>query len=622
MDIERSRITQVEWTALAVIVVIGFTLRIAFPSRMSVEHFDEGVYASTSNSYSLYSNSSQFQYPERHLYSPPLMPWLIKQSIELFGPSRFVPMLVNIFSGSLTVALMWWVARRWFGRAAGLAAAILAAFSDLHLLYSRTALTDVLLCFFLLLAIYLIWEVFRLPRIGWMLVAGAITGLAWWTKYIGWLSLAIGLAGVLPWILLRHYENAQIVLWRSVRQLLLCWLAITLTACVAWYPVLRDLEKQDAVRQYNTFDHSDQTHQRPSGYAAVVANHRRFLVGFAGWSNSFQQQVAKHRHFDGWLTGISLGLALLVPAGVFRLSRNRFTWNTHEHDLVTKQSFSSPLAVTSTASIAMVAAACSLGSSVVLALLAVSGIMFHLNVLSKSGGTRVDDDTRLAGWLLAVWFGGLLISTPFYYPYPRLTLPWLVATWLGTAAALHSFIIWTITPPISESQRPPLRSRVLLVAVFTVSVGILLWSASELTSKAVPGWQSRTGLESMARVIVQDAKRIASELESETVVGIDIVLYVYAEPGLFFHLSEPGVVVQPTANLDFVHPSAPPCRVPTFLVVGHRSELYDELETYPGKFELIKTYRYRPSDLVLLNHYDPDEISNRPIEFIRVYLTK
>src|SRR5690606_22903414 len=37
---------------------------------------------------------------------------------------------------------------------------------------------------------------------------------------------------------------------------------------------------------------------------------------------------------------------------------------------------------------------------------------------------------HLAVWLLAAWFFGLLISIPFYTPYPRLLLPWYAGGWL------------------------------------------------------------------------------------------------------------------------------------------------------------------------------------------------
>ena len=71
-----------------------------------------------------------------------------------FGTSNFAAMAVNIAAGVFTALALWWVGRRWFGPTAGLAAATLAALSDVHIFFSRTALTDVVMCFFLVCALY------------------------------------------------------------------------------------------------------------------------------------------------------------------------------------------------------------------------------------------------------------------------------------------------------------------------------------------------------------------------------------------------------------------------------------------------------------------------------------
>ena len=147
----------------AAIVLTGVLLRSAYPSRMAVEHFDEGVYASNL----WFGADDGFRYPNRHLYAPPLLPALTEWSMILLGPSHVGCMLVSLLAGGLTIGLIWWVAGEWFGEEAALAAATLAGLSDFHILYSRTVLTDVLLCFWLLLAVYLTGETYRRGRGGW-----------------------------------------------------------------------------------------------------------------------------------------------------------------------------------------------------------------------------------------------------------------------------------------------------------------------------------------------------------------------------------------------------------------------------------------------------------------------
>ena len=55
---------------------------------------------------------------------------LIEWSIILFGAGAVSVKLVSLLAGTATVAVVWWVARRWFGVEAGIAAAVLAALSD------------------------------------------------------------------------------------------------------------------------------------------------------------------------------------------------------------------------------------------------------------------------------------------------------------------------------------------------------------------------------------------------------------------------------------------------------------------------------------------------------------
>ena len=154
-----------EVAVVVLIVACGFMLRVAYPTTMAVEHFDEGVYASNL----WFGEAEEYRYPFRHLYAPPLFPFLLKWTQFLFGPTHWGTMLVGIFCGGCTVAVVWWVAREWFGLESGIAAATLAAFSDFHILYSRTALTDVPLSLWMLLAVYFIWKAFHTLRLRWVL---------------------------------------------------------------------------------------------------------------------------------------------------------------------------------------------------------------------------------------------------------------------------------------------------------------------------------------------------------------------------------------------------------------------------------------------------------------------
>lgn len=574
--------TRGELAALAFVLLSAVGFRMAYPSRFAIEHFDEGVYASN-----LWFGADEgFQYPQRHLYAPPLVPWLLEWTIVFWGPSGIGPMLVSAMAGIATVALVWGTARHWFGPPAGLAAAILSAGSDFHLLYSRTALTDALLCFWLLAAIALFHRALMGQSLSAAAGAGLAAGAAWWTKYNGWLPLAITLAGAAAWLLMEQRPRRGIVRTTSA------WAIMAAVAVATWSPVLVGLQSH-------------------GGYAAVAANHSRYIVGLENWWSSFEQQAANQQFLDGLLSCLAVGCALLIPALVFQSGDgNRSAWN-----------WIGPVAV---ASLLLASGAAVVGSSVVQAGLAIGGFAVRL-WLSRHGtpSSGASSNSRLAVWLLAAWFVALLLATPLYRPYPRLTLPWLVAAWLGAGAALGQ-VVRRQGPEITG--RSSGRSRWIFAgaALLAGLAAFGFWISSEhLTTRGVPGWQPRTGLERIAGRIIADAADEARRLGAGG--PNELVIYTYAEPAVFYHLRAGGLeLVGPISNLDFVKPGASRLPYPVFLVVGPHAlrtqEFRVQWRQLSDKFEPVATYEYQASDLVLLNEYAPERLTaERPIETVRLY---
>ena len=600
MSIDHPRPSRSELAIVILIVAVGFALRCAFPNRIAVEHFDEGVYASTSNLHYFYSISDDFEYPNRHLYAPPLFPWLVHWSIDLIGPASYSPMIVNMLAGGLTVILVWWVGRSWFGSTAGLSAATLASLSDIHLIYSRTALTDVLLSFWMLLAVWLIWNALRTGRGLTIVAAGVVTGLAWWTKYNGWLPLAIGAAGLVPWLLLKAKGRSHT--WRFLFR----WLLIAAIAFAVFSPMLVWLAPR-------------------GGYTSVAQNHYKYLVGLSGWFRSFRQQWSSHEQFSGWLSCASLALACVLPAISARAQSSE--------TIATKAARSPRLLVASSLTgLFLFASACGFGSSVVLAVLAVVGVVINSGPLQSKNTSSIGDAQSLAAWLLAAWFLGLTLTIPFYHPYLRLTLPWLLATWLATGAAIAWFCSRFFETSLTSSRNAvneddqrhgSWTTRTKVAALLAIAV--MLWNGPEVTSRGIPAWQPRTDFVAIAHDVVKEARRLAANEQPSQIDGVDLVLYVFGEPGLFFHLPDSGVIVQPVPNLDFVHPNAPRQRAPTFLVSGLHAHLGDsrfetQLHNYSEQFRLVGRFAYDPSYLVRLNLYGPGRRGHPSEEEIRLYL--
>jgi len=281
---------------VVLISLLGATLRFWDLSAIAVEHFDEGVYASNL----WFTAEEGYRYPDRHLYAPPLLPSLIEWSLLIFGTAGWVPALPSLVAGVCTIPLIWWMGRKLAGPTAGLAAAILLATNDVHILYSRTALTEAVLCFCMLLSVSLVHctflelknpPVFSKRSIGLAVLSGLMAGLAWLTKYNGWLSLAIIYSGSLAWAVFSRFSIAQ---WK--------WLAahyaiIGLVAGLVWGPYLLSLDEF-------------------GGYAAVAANHRQYFGGLAEWGPALARQISNQWQLSSWTT-----LVGLIAVGVLICSR-------------------------------------------------------------------------------------------------------------------------------------------------------------------------------------------------------------------------------------------------------------------------------------------------------------
>ena len=581
-----------ELAVVGCVLLAGVILRVANLSQAAIEHFDEGVYASN-----LWCVTGE--YPMRHLYAPPLLPALVEMSCLLFGATHWGTLAVSLLAGCATVASVWWIARQWFGAAAGVAAATLAGFSDFHAAFSRSALTDVLLLFWLLWAVYFLERSWRFENARHVVLAGITTGLAWWTKYNGWLPLAIGLTALPLWLTADRKERSQIVgrvgLWVAVAMI---------AACVTW-PLWASL-------------------RAVGGYAAVAENHRKYVVGFAGWPASLARQTANLRHFDGWLTCGGAALAVIVASA---RRRSLFTW-----------AFAATL----------LASAAWFGASVVFAVSSVAGIGATVVALRRRGSERDDSvailnapSPRYSGeragvrglrdaekpltpalsqstgrgshrwipawdslihlhWLpvclVAVWFGSMFVATPMYSPYARLTLPWLAAAWFGTALAIGAFVRWQ---PAAELGR----QKGIAIAGLCAALVATALAAPRLTAQQIPAWQSRTGLESIAHQI---ARRI--ELTNNP---SRVIVYVYGEPALFFHLRAAGLPnVGAVGDLSFAEAGRhPPDVTEIFLVTGPHSEsdpaFAEQMRKVSHRLEETATYSYLPSDFVLLDRMDP-----------------
>lgn len=146
--------------------------------------FDEVYYVDGARDYLAHGVEVTGQEPE-FVVHPPIGKWLIALGIKIFGDSELGWRFMGAILGSAMVVLIALIAHRLFRNSfLTIAASALMAMDGLALVHSRTALLDIYLSFFILLATYLF-----LARRHWW--AGAALGLAVATKWSALYFLAL-----------------------------------------------------------------------------------------------------------------------------------------------------------------------------------------------------------------------------------------------------------------------------------------------------------------------------------------------------------------------------------------------------------------------------------------------
>lgn len=554
-----------EWGILLAICLLGLGLRFWRFDKLSIEHFDEGVYAAN-----LYSILDQNCYPQRHLYAPPLFPLLCELAIGI-GGTPATAIWVNLLFGTLMVPLVWCVARDRFGFVAAIVSSVLCATSDYHIFFSRSALTDISLGFWLLLAVWLASRGMQSGR-GLTLAGAAISAsLAWWTKYNGWLAIAIPLGG---WGLL-----AGISLVKPPATIRSRWAAFDGTALFRWgiIAVLTGLLWSPFVRDL----------QAVGGYSVVSANHAKYLVGLSGWLNGFRMHVAYH----GWLTTVVGVGGLLVAGGLLLRTQGRSAL---------------PLAL---GLIGLAASSAIIGTGAVLGIASLlTGAWLVQSWFSPA--SHEHQERRLFEAMLVTWWVGLTLTTPLYTPYARLSLPWLIASILLTGALCERLWRTTVSP---KSLALGGLGFTALGAILLIVVGRPHTHVTSLALSETPIWSDRTALSHATPQLLHECDMGRQSMPPSETALCDYGIYVAGEPALFCHLSQQSaatVVTQPAANVAEV---AVPRRIgpafPKFIVTGgHTPASEIEQATKAGHIEQIYEQQVLMSDMVALDSASLEEL--------------
>lgn len=644
---------QYSWQELTFVVVtmaVGLYVRIHAPHHLAVEHFDEGVYASAA----WYDDAVGESYPFRFLYAPPLLSWLIDVCSQVPSFRDLAPFLPSIVHGTALIVVSWWVARLFFGLSAGLMMAAVVSVSDFHILLSRMALTDVPALTWIVLSVGLGGRGIHRGSFRTMIAAGAACAVAWWFKYTGWLPLAIVVAGSSFWWLLAGRSV------RTARSLLSLQATMIATAFLIWCPVLLLLA-----------DHG--------GYAAVAENHAGYLGDIDDWQNNLASHLTTQFDLDSWLGGAAIAVGLLFAGFRRWVALSRFTWNADSNN-----EFPSVQILLRFVAAGIMLGVVSLGISTigVLACVGAGGLcgIFLWPVLSKVHSrmrsrdrtpeslnarpfTDADFDAApsidpvLSASIALAWLVGMLLATPFYFPFPRLVLPLLAAVWMSAAGGIS----WWIEATLSVARRgqaTTVRRRGMQfgmrIAVSVMAVFALAITGSTTLVQRPNLWQDRTSLQAASRQLAmtcaekthQQSDDAINLLPSGTIISpgdledeyalllkpddenwnqlvpIDdlnapgFVVYAFGEPSVLFHLHAAGITARPIQDLEFGPASWNESPLPTFLVLGPNAlrtpGLLNRWAQVESRFQHVADVRYTPSEIVLRNLFSPRWVFQHP----------
>jgi dolichyl-phosphate-mannose-protein mannosyltransferase len=620
------RLSTKELVVVAGAIAIGCVLRCSQLDQVAVEHFDEGVYSSTA----WYHEVSYEPYPARHLYAPPGLPWTIGLASWIFGPT-VGPFLPGLLAGGLTILFVWGFTRAMFGMVAGLVVVLLASFSDYHIVYSRMALTDVPVMMWILVSVWLGATGIDQQRGRLMFLAGLACGCAWWTKYSGWLPLAIISSGSVFWWVMGGRQRCGLV-----RLLFLIGLMVVTSILVwcPWYFQLGDV----------------------GGYSAVAANHAAYLNRWSAWQHNLAAQINWYTQMESWLSAVAI-LTGMMCAGTQRwFDARRSTWNrsTTAGTGITPGLLGRFLG----AALLLCIATLSIGSFGTMAAVGVSGMagLFLWPVLSvlrhesevavaakagKRDAPRLFDeadfraaphlDPQLAACIITAWFCGMLLMTPRYTPFPRLLLPLLTAVWITAAAGAGWWIEACINVARKTAQTGS-RSRLTLLQVAVTSLVVVsvctgLWVLNGTSVPQMTIYEPRTGLRDASYEVAELCREAVGEQASKPSETPSFVVHAFGEPAVLYHLHQAGVVTSPVQDVDLTPASFQGQTLPTFLVFGPNALrtpgfLYDWVDG-DYRYEHIGDVEWEPSQVVLFNLFSPEWLLQHPaderLQLLEVY---
>jgi 4-amino-4-deoxy-L-arabinose transferase-like glycosyltransferase len=168
---------------------------------------------------------------------PPVALWIMELSGRAFGFSSWSMLLPEAVAGLVSVMVLYNLVRRWFGEPAAALSALALALTPVAVVIFRVNDPDALLTLLLLLAAWACWRAIETATTIWLVLSGALVGLAFLTK-------SLDAFIVVPALALAYLWCGTPRLLRRAGQL--GWAALALLVSSAWWVVIVDAWPKDA----------------------------------------------------------------------------------------------------------------------------------------------------------------------------------------------------------------------------------------------------------------------------------------------------------------------------------------------------------------------------------------
>src|SRR3954451_19948237 len=187
--------------ALLVVCAVGAAMRFVNFAAVPTTPFYDAAVRSMSESWHNFIFGAMDPSAWLSIDKPPLDLWLQVASTQLLGFTSVALRLPPAIAGTLSVALLYDLVRRGYGRGAGAAAGLTLAFLPAALLTSRSDTMDSVMAMLLVLTVWLVIRARPERRAGAVIAAFAVAGLAFEVKLFEATVALPGLA-LLAWLAL------------------------------------------------------------------------------------------------------------------------------------------------------------------------------------------------------------------------------------------------------------------------------------------------------------------------------------------------------------------------------------------------------------------------------------